>query len=210
MMLRQYAHDWRGLRPAEVRLERIGGDPRPGPATLAKIEEGLRRTVEFAVKAPPFWADISDYWAGSVVNRFVPQLQVDDKTDIAAPTGHHFSCGWFKLARGEGLIATLPDAEVVPFWSLGVANYWYETIGLRDADCEINNKKRTPQFRWVRSRADRRCSAFCRCESAGAQLDRYARARGGDADLPLVALARSRPADRDIAREAGRSFGGVG
>ncbi len=139
LMVRQYAHDWSGLEEAVLRIERVGGSARRPPVSLEAIEDGLRKTAEFAATAPGFWADISDYWAGAVVNRFVAQRQADEKTDIGAPTGHHFSCGWFRLAPDEALVATLSPQEV-PYWSLGLANYWYETLGFGERGSEINDR----------------------------------------------------------------------
>jgi hypothetical protein len=66
-------------------------------------------------------------------------VNADRSTDIAAPTGHQFSCGWFRLADGEALVARFRPAPV-PYWSLGLANYWYETIGFGEGSSEIHDQ----------------------------------------------------------------------
>jgi hypothetical protein len=122
-----------------MRIQRDGVQgPRP-PLGLAELERGLAAAADFAARAPAFWGAISDYWAGFAVNRFVPQLSADPATDIAAPTGHHFSCGWFRLAPGEALALRFAPRPA-PYWSLGLANYWYETIGFGEGGSEINDR----------------------------------------------------------------------
>lgn len=139
LMVREYAHDWTDLRRAELRLEREDvRERRPSP-TVDEMQRALSTTAAFVTNAALLWADISDYWAASVVNRFVAQTQVDQKTDIAAPIGHQFSCGWLRLEPGEVLVARFTPKDV-PYWSLGVANYWYETLGFREPGSELNNR----------------------------------------------------------------------
>ena len=138
LMVREYAHDWSGVEPARLALSRDDAATRP-PLTLDEITGGLASTAEFVARAAELWAGISDYWAGSVVNRFALQQQVDQRTDIGAPIGHQFSCGWLSLEPDEALVARFRP-QSVPYWSLGVANYWYETIGFGEPASEINNR----------------------------------------------------------------------
>ncbi len=139
LMVRQYAHDWSRLEEARMQIQRDGVQGVRPPPGLAELQRGLSAAADFAVRAPAFWAAVSDYWVGLAVNRFVPQLQADSLTDIAAPTGHQFSCGWFRLAPGEALVARFAPVPV-PYWSLGLANYWYETIGFGEGGSEIHNQ----------------------------------------------------------------------
>jgi len=138
LMVREYAQDWSGLRPGAFKIEREGGSGRRRALSLSEVEAGLAGTLDFVRRAPQFWAGISDYWRGFAVNRFEPQLSADPRTDIAAPTGHHFSCGWFELEAGEALSVCFSPRSA-QYWSLGVANYWYETLGFADGGSEINN-----------------------------------------------------------------------
>ena len=138
LMIREYAQDWRGLLAGSFEIRREEESTGRGPLSLSEVEAGLAGTLDFLKRAPHFWAGISDYWRGFAVNRFEPQLSADARTDIAAPTGHHFSCGWFDLEPGEALRVRFRP-QPVPYWSLGVANYWYETLGFAEAGSEINN-----------------------------------------------------------------------
>jgi hypothetical protein len=139
LMVRQYAHDWSRLAEARMQIRRDGVQGMRPPLRLAELLHGLDAAADFAARAPTFWGAISDYWIGFAVNRFVPQMQADSATDIATPTGHQFSCGWFRLAPGEALVVRLAP-KAVPYWSLGLANYWYETIGFGEGGSEIHNR----------------------------------------------------------------------
>ncbi len=138
LMIRQYAHDWTRLKPSLFTISADNSEDAP-PLTLARITEGLLETARFVREQPGFWADISDYWQGNYVNQFQSQLQADARTDIAPPSGHHFSCGYFKLEPDQALLVNFNPSEV-PFWGFELANYWYEIIGYADTRTHLNNK----------------------------------------------------------------------
>jgi len=137
VMVRQYAPDWSRLTPGRFEITRDDALPAP-PFDLGQIRDGLERTAAFANGNPRIWAEISDYWANFAVNRFVSQVDADARTDIAPPSGHHFSCGYFDLPEDRALVITFRPGEA-GFWSLGLANYWYETIGYGRRESHLNS-----------------------------------------------------------------------
>jgi len=139
LMIRQYAHDWSGLAPGRFSIELEGGERDRPPLGMDEIRRALRDTAGFVRSAPEFWASLSDYWAARAPNRFLPQLEADRRTDVAPPSGHQFSCGYFRLEPDEALLVRLRPGEV-PFWGLELANYWYETIGWGRPESRINNR----------------------------------------------------------------------
>jgi hypothetical protein len=136
-MVRQYAADWDGLAEGRFAIERLDAPEEP-PFDLAAMREALARTAAFARDNPVAWVGISDYWKDLAVNRFVAQLSADAKTDIAPPSGHQFSCGYFELEPGQALDVRFRP-EGATFWSLGLASYWYETIGYGRRDSHLNS-----------------------------------------------------------------------
>lgn len=144
VMIRQYAADWRDLVEGIFEIERLGERAPSPPFGLEEIKQGLERTSAFAVGNPLIWAEISDYWANFAVNRFVPQVAADAMTDIAPPSGHHFSCGYFKIAADEALEIRFKPGEA-GFWSLGLASYWYETIGYGHRESHLNSGSVIPE-----------------------------------------------------------------
>ncbi|MFO0690260.1 MAG: hypothetical protein U0900_16290 [Myxococcota bacterium] len=122
VMIRQYAADWSRLAAGRFTIERVGSPSGRPPASPDAIRDALRHTAEFATRNPMLWAGISDYWAGNVVNRFLPQVQADARTDIAPPSGHHFSCGYFDVEPDSALRIELRPGRAA-YWSLGLSNY---------------------------------------------------------------------------------------
>jgi hypothetical protein len=138
VMIRQYAPDWRDLVPGRFEIERVGGPASRPPADLEAIRAALFETADFTRRNPQIWAGISDYWAANVVNRFLPQVEADTRTDIAPPSGHHFSCGYFDVETDSALRIELRPGRAA-YWSLGLSNYWYETIGYGDPRSHLNS-----------------------------------------------------------------------
>lgn len=138
VMIRQYAPDWSGLVPGRFEIERLGGASTPRPASLELMREALLQTADFTIRNPQIWAGISDYWAANVVNRFLPQVEADTRTDIAPPSGHQFSCGYFDVEPDAALRIELRPGRAA-YWSLGLSNYWYETIGYGDPTSSLNS-----------------------------------------------------------------------
>ncbi len=139
VMIRQYAHDWSARREGRFTIELEGGDPDPPPLTLEGIRADLRRAAGFVQRAPPFWASISDYWADYSLNAFRIQETADERTEVAPPSGHRFSCGYFRLEEHQALEIRFSPGDV-PFWGLGIASYWYETIGFGRERSQLNNR----------------------------------------------------------------------
>jgi len=145
MMIRQYAPDWQRREEGLFTIEELSGEGRDRQPSMESIRDGLEAASDFVLNASRFWAGLSDYWADFSPNAFVAELDADARTDVAPPSGHHFSCGYFQVEPDEALVIRFDpeDAGGATFWSLGVANYWYETIGYGDPDSHLNSGRAT-------------------------------------------------------------------
>lgn len=144
VMIRQYAAEWSDLTAGRFTLTRQDTDSAAStPFDLESIRKGLEETAKFATNNPRIWAEISDYWAGFAVNKFIPEADAADLTDIAPPSGHHFNCGYFDLNKSPALLISFSPGEAA-FWSLGLASYWYETIGYGRRESHLNSGTVTP------------------------------------------------------------------
>lgn len=144
LLIREYSHDWSATRGGSftIRRDDVSG-PRP-PLGLEQIRTALERTAAFVQRGPAFWADISDYWAGHAVNRVVPQVDADEKTEIAAPSGHRFACGYFRLEPDEALVVRFRPCSAA-YWGIHLDNYWYETLSWDDSRSALNDRTATPE-----------------------------------------------------------------
>jgi hypothetical protein len=139
LFIREYAHDWSKLRPGSFTIARSDVSlPKP-PLELSAIRRALSDAANFVRSAPPFWAGISEYWAGFAVNQIVHQEQADSATDITVPSGHRFACGYFRLEPGDALHVSFRPTPV-PYWGLHLDNYWYEPLSWSDNRSQLNNQ----------------------------------------------------------------------
>ena len=144
LFIRQYAHDWRETRSATFELRREDATGSPPSLGLDEIRVALERTAAYVQQAPPFWADISDYWAEHALNEIVPQAEADSKTDITVPSGHRFACGYFRLESDQALVVTFRPPPA-PYWGLHLDNYWYEPLSWVDTRSQLNDRRATPE-----------------------------------------------------------------
>jgi hypothetical protein len=155
MMIREYSPDWGTTRAGFFEIRREGAGRR-APLDLEATRAGLAGATDFLARATRFWASLSDYWAGLGTNRFLhtprgggrelrrvddegreteqPEWErladaaADDRTEVAPPAGHQFTCGWFRIAEDEALFVRFRPPEA-PYWGLELASYWYEPLG---------------------------------------------------------------------------------
>lgn len=145
LMIRQYAADWAGLEEGRFTIEEETGVGKDAQPTMEAICAGLEAASDFVVNASQFWGGLSDYWAGLSANQFLAESDADARTEVAPPSGHQFSCGYFRLEPDEALMIEFHPGEAggAGFWSLGLANYWYETVGYGDPDSHLNSGRAT-------------------------------------------------------------------
>ena len=167
LMIREYAHDWRATRPGRFEIRREGA-PARGALGLDAARAGLAGAADFVARATSFWASLSDYWIGLGPNRFfhtprgggaglrrldaqgretarpdyagLPRAAADERTEVAPPAGHQFTCGWFRLADGEALVARFAPPRRAAYWSLELANYWFEPLGWGTGRSGVNDR----------------------------------------------------------------------
>ncbi len=131
VMIREYAADWTNLAPGRFEITREGASDTKAPLDLQSVIDGLQGTRDWMWKAPPRWADISDFWLPLAPNLFVPELPDNDVIDIGVPAGHQFGVCCLSLEPDEAMIVTFKP-DVVPYWSLSLVNYWYEPLAFRE------------------------------------------------------------------------------
>jgi hypothetical protein len=128
LIVRQNFLDRDTERPAEIRIERLEGEPAPDPLTPAQLAEGLARTARYVFGTSTLFAD----WAEDFQRR-PNQLQA---LDPAVTGGAHgdpnifFYMGYWKLAPDEALLieAKPPACE---YWNFQLNNHWMESLDYR-------------------------------------------------------------------------------
>lgn len=141
MMIRQYAADWNGLTEGRFTIEETSDEGKDTQPTMESMSEALDAASQFAARASQFWGGLSDYWEDFCLNRFIAEQDADERTDVAAPSGHQFTCGYFRVEPDEALVIEFNprDAGPADFWSLSLASYWYETVGYGAPESHLNS-----------------------------------------------------------------------
>ena len=115
-------------KPAEVRIERIGGDPFPEPVTARSIDEGLQTAALFTAGAPLLFAK----WAKGFQQHTNKLPLFDPAVSNAAggDAGIFYHHSHWKLAEDEALVinVTPPECES---WNFQLNNYWMESLDYR-------------------------------------------------------------------------------
>ena len=138
VFIRQYAHDWSGLRPAELRIECLDEDHAGArPLSWADAVAGLDRSSRFVRDAAHAWAAVVDGARRGPANRLTP---IPDDLDATMPSGHRFAFGHFDLRDDEALVVELMPHPDVPYWGLTVNTYWFEVMDYGDEGSHVNNR----------------------------------------------------------------------
>lgn len=114
--------------PAEIHIERIGGNTKPNPLTPTRVDEGLNTAALFVAGAPMLFSK----WAKGFQKHTNKLPLFDPETSNAAGGDAniiYYHSHW-KLAEDEALVI-----EVMPprcdSWNFQLNNYWMESLDYR-------------------------------------------------------------------------------
>lgn len=120
--IREYLYDWSRHRPAELYIERIGGEGE-APATLTP--QSVASTLETAAN----WAEtLATYYLGRLRNELAGATANVLPAPIKRVPGSeyaHYGVTFFDLAPDEALFIEMP-IEAAPYWSFQLYNLWNE------------------------------------------------------------------------------------
>jgi hypothetical protein len=167
LMIREYSSDWSATRAGSFEIQREGPMLPRAPLDVETARAGLAGAAGFVARACAFWSGLSDYWAGVAPNRFlhtprgggerlrridelgreveapdwarVQDGVTDSRTEVAPPAGHQFSCGWFRLAEDDALVARFVPVAA-SYWAIELASYWYEPLCFRTGRSIVNHR----------------------------------------------------------------------
>ena len=142
VIVRQTFKDRETEIPADLTIERIGGDGLPTPVTAQAIDQGLDTASTLVAGASFLFAKWARDW--QKVPNTLPQF--DPETSIKAggdPNIIYYHGDW-QLAADEALVieATPPDCET---WNFQLDNHWLESLDYRYFTIHVN--KHTAQYR---------------------------------------------------------------
>jgi hypothetical protein len=142
LIVRQTFLDRERETPAQLRIERIGGDGKPTPLTPAALDAGLRQASGLVVACSALFAG----WARGFQKHTNELPRFDDSISMGAggdPNIAYYHSYW-KLAPDEALVieVTPPPCES---WNFQLDNHWMESLDYRWHRIHVN--KHTARYR---------------------------------------------------------------
>lgn len=135
LIVRQMFLDRANEEPAELTLERVGGDGLPTPLTAAAVEQNLLSAARLVVGAVGLFAS----WADDF-KKHPNELPLFSRTTALAAHGDPnitYYHSYWQLAPGEALLV-----EVTPppcdYWNFQLNNHWMESLDYRYHRIAIN------------------------------------------------------------------------
>jgi hypothetical protein len=114
--------------PAEIHIERIGGEKSPAPLTPKRVDEGLNTAALFVAGAPMLFAK----WAKGFQKHTNTLPLFDPETSNAAGGDAniiYYHSHW-KLAEDEALVIDVKP-PACDSWNFQLNNYWMESLDYR-------------------------------------------------------------------------------
>lgn len=142
LIVRQTFLDRERETPAELHIERLGGDGAPSPLTAARLQDGLRNASTLVAGASMLFARWADEWQAHA-NR-LPRFDQDKSDNAGGDPNIAYYHSYFRLEADEALVidATPPRCE---YWNFQLNDYWLESLDYRYARIHIN--KHTARYR---------------------------------------------------------------
>jgi len=134
--IRQTFLDRRIEKPAELRIERIGGAAAPEPLTLEAIEAKLTAASGFTL----YCANLFTSWTEGYLahpNQLPPADQESCLRAGGDPNIYFYRSFW-RLEPDEALVVHIPRIPDCDTWNLQVDNYWQESMDYRYHRSSIN------------------------------------------------------------------------
>ena len=142
LIVRQTYLDRDSETPADLRIERIGGERTPSPLTPAALEAGLKRASGLVVSCAALFSS----WAAGFQKHTNELPKFDDAVSMGAggdPNICYYHSYW-RLGPEEALLieVTPPECEA---WNFQLDNHWMESLDYRFHRIHVN--KFTARYR---------------------------------------------------------------
>jgi hypothetical protein len=207
VLVRQYFGDWERERPADLRIERIGGELAPASiASAAELARRLQRLETWLAKGGALWSNMSRLMRKlppNTLNIANPQAAAQR----AGLAGQAYGIGNFRCDPDEALIV-----EFIPppchHWTIALANPTWESIDVAARQSSLNHHQARLTaggvFRGVIAHADPGVANWLDTSGlvSGTLSARFLLAQ--EAPKPSLSVARFENLERELASDTPR------
>ena len=140
LIVRQTFLDRASESPAELRIERVGVDPRPTPLTPERLDAGLAQAGRLVAGAAALFAGWAEGFARHTNE--LPQFDPATSTRFGGDPNIAYYHSYWALVPGEALVieATPPRSD---HWNFQVNNHWMESLDYRYHRIHVNKHTAT-------------------------------------------------------------------
>ncbi len=135
LMVRQTFLDRGRETPAELTIERVGGDGRPSPLTAATVDEGLQGAAQLVAGASMMFAT----WARDLKRHTncLPRFDPAKSTAAGGDPNIAYYHSYWRLEPDEALVIEARPPECID-WNFQLNNHWMESLDYRYFTIHIN------------------------------------------------------------------------
>jgi len=135
LVVRQTFLDRAREKPAELKIERVGGRHVPRPLTPQAIDRGLAASAKFVEGC----ARLFNQWADGFKSRINELPLFDPRVATAAGGVPHIAYyhGYWRLEPDEALVIEVTP-PVCDYWNFQLNNHWMESLDYRYYNISIN------------------------------------------------------------------------
>jgi hypothetical protein len=141
VLVRQYFDDWERERPADLWIEREGGEGPAPPPQSSEIADRLERLREWLVSGGALWEQMSKGFLAMEANTLLVHVpeNAGERTGMA---GQAYGIGNFRCAPDEAVIV---EFAVPPchHWSVSLATWFWESIDFTTRQSSLNGAQAT-------------------------------------------------------------------
>lgn len=142
VLVRQTFLDKRSESPAELHIERLGGEALPGPFSAQMLDEGLGQAGLFVTGSALFFAKWSRDWKKHV--NTLPRHPPEISTAAGGDPNIAYYHSYWELAEDECLELTFTP-PACQYWNFQLNNYWIESLDYRYFSITLN--KHSAEYR---------------------------------------------------------------
>ncbi len=140
LIVRQTFLDRENEKPADLCIERIGGDGKPSPLTAEQVDHGLSMASNFVAGASLLFAT----WARDFQKHTneLPRFDPDKSTNAGGDPNIAYYHSYWKLASDEALVVefTPPTCDT---WNFQLNNHFMESLDYRHHCIHVNKHTAT-------------------------------------------------------------------
>ncbi len=137
VQVRQVFADWEHERPAELIIERVGGDVMRPRLHAARLHEQLELLESWLTKGGGLWRDMSKVMLALPPNTLrIPPL--DQSAAHGGLRGQAYGMGCFGCGADEAVILEFSPPRC-RHWSVSLATWWWEAIDFTTRQSSLNH-----------------------------------------------------------------------